>query len=244
MTPLKAVSYGYTSLCFVCRTHETYELSVCSCALPLTCFCIHTLPFNLSILYAKLKHTASSVYGASITKCGVLCLQFLNPPDYSSFSFKLDDFTGAKLSPDADRTKTLRANAKSFNDIWRTGDAEVADKVLDKDVKDVNMMFGGEKDGVDSFKSMITGVFKVDIMPLFAPTCVLSCPTISKACPNCNLETLLCQGQSAPLAGSEHGYAHKSFWTAPFTGIVFILLDIRLCIWVRYCSTSCWKNQL
>ena len=142
--------------------------------------------FNLSILYAKLKHTASSMYRASITKCGMLCLQFVNPPDYSSFSFKLDDFTGAKLSPDADRTKTLRANAKSFNDIWRTGDAEVADKVLDKDVKDVNMMFGGEKDGVDSFKSMITGVFKVDSMPLFAPTCVLSWLTISKACPNCN----------------------------------------------------------
>lgn len=88
-------------------------------------------------------------------------LQFVNPPDYSKFDFKLDDFTGAKLDADAARTKTLRANAKSFNDIWSTGDASIADKVLAKDVKDVNMMFGGQKEGADTFKSMITGVFKV-----------------------------------------------------------------------------------
>lgn len=88
-------------------------------------------------------------------------LQFVNPPDYSKFSFTLEDFTGSKLGPDAERTKTLRAAASSFNEIWRSGDTSIADKVLAKDVKDVNLMFGGEKDGADEFKSMITGVFKV-----------------------------------------------------------------------------------
>ena len=91
----------------------------------------------------------------------IRCLQFVNPPDYSKFSFSLDDFTGSKLSSDAGRTKALRANAKAFNDIWSTGEASAADKILDKDVKDVNLMFGGEKDGAEAFKSMITGVFKV-----------------------------------------------------------------------------------
>lgn len=93
-----------------------------------------------------------------------LWLQFVNPPDYSQFDFKLDDFTTSKLDPSAQRTKTLRANAKSFNDIWSTGDASIADKVLDKDVKDVNMMFGGQREGAESFKSMITGVFKVSVL--------------------------------------------------------------------------------
>ena len=91
----------------------------------------------------------------------LIVLQFVNPPDYSKFSFTLDDFTGAKLGADQERTKTLRAAANSFNDIWRSGDTSIADKVLAKDVKDVNLMFGGEKDGADEFKSMITGVFKV-----------------------------------------------------------------------------------
>lgn len=64
--------------------------------------------------------------------------------------------------PSAENTKKLHAAAAAFNEIWKTGDASIADKILDKDVTDYNLMFGGEpKTGAEEFKKMITGVFKV-----------------------------------------------------------------------------------
>ena len=91
-------------------------------------------------------------------------MQFVKSPDYSSIP-KFDDaeFLDPKHgeASDADAEK-LRAAAASFHEIWKTGDASIADRILDKDVKDYNLMFGGEpRVGADHFKSMITGVFKV-----------------------------------------------------------------------------------
>jgi len=91
-------------------------------------------------------------------------VQFVKSPDYSH----IPKFAGAEFSdpkhwePSADNTKKLHAAAASFHEIWKTGDASIADKILDKNVKDYNLMFGGEpKVGAEQFKSMINGVFKV-----------------------------------------------------------------------------------
>ena len=96
--------------------------------------------------------------------CTVL-LQFVTSPDYSSIpKFVGPEFSDPKYwEPSADNTKRLHTAAASFNEIWKTGNSSIADKILDKDVKDYNLMFGGEpKVGADSFKSMIDGVFKVN----------------------------------------------------------------------------------
>lgn len=90
--------------------------------------------------------------------------KFVKHPDYSS----IPKFDGAEFSEpsywkaSADNTKKLHDAAASFHEIWKTGDASIADKIMDKDVKDYNLMFGGEpKEGAEQFKSMITGVFKI-----------------------------------------------------------------------------------
>lgn len=100
-----------------------------------------------------------------------MLLQFVKHPDYSS----IPKFDGAEFSEpsywkaSADNTKKLHDAAASFHEIWKTGDASIADKIMDKDVKDYNLMFGGEpKEGAEQFKSMITGVFKVSGLAFFS----------------------------------------------------------------------------
>ena len=91
-------------------------------------------------------------------------LQFVTSPDYSSIpKFVGPEFSDPKYwEPSTENTKRLHTAAASFNEIWKTGNVSIADKILDKEVKDHNLMFGGEpKVGADSFKSMIEGVFKV-----------------------------------------------------------------------------------
>lgn len=91
-------------------------------------------------------------------------LQFVTSPDYSSIpKFVGPEFSDPKYwEPSAETTKRLHTAAASFHEIWKNGDASIADKILDKDVKDYNLMFGGEpKVGSDAFKSMINGVIKV-----------------------------------------------------------------------------------
>lgn len=93
-------------------------------------------------------------------------MQFVKSPDYSS----IPKFVGTEFSdptywkPSADNTKKLHSAAAAFHEIWKSGDASIADKILDKEVTDYNLMFGGEpKEGAEQFKNMITGVFKVCI---------------------------------------------------------------------------------
>ena len=91
-------------------------------------------------------------------------MQFVTNPDYSHIpNFTSAEFSDPKLwQPSEENAKKLHTAAASFNEIWKTGDAAIADKILDKGVKDYNLIFGGEpKVGADSFKSMIKGVFKV-----------------------------------------------------------------------------------
>lgn len=45
--------------------------------------------------------------------------------------------------------------------IWATGDASMADKIMAPDVDLYNVVYGGVKKGVDEFKSMIKGIFSV-----------------------------------------------------------------------------------
>ncbi|KAL3140950.1 hypothetical protein ABBQ32_005474 [Trebouxia sp. C0010 RCD-2024] len=90
--------------------------------------------------------------------------KFVTSPDYSSIpKFVGPEFSDPKYwEPSAETTKRLHTAAASFHEIWKNGDASIADKILDKDVKDYNLMFGGEpKVGSDAFKSMINGVIKV-----------------------------------------------------------------------------------
>lgn len=101
-------------------------------------------------------------------------MQFVTSPDYSSIpKFVGPEFSDPKYwEASADNTKRLHTAAASFNEIWKTGNASIADKILDKDVKDYNLMFGGEpKVGADSFKSMIDGVFKVKLHYYMAQLC-------------------------------------------------------------------------
>ena len=45
--------------------------------------------------------------------------------------------------------------------IWGTANASLADKIMTKDVKIYNVLFASKKSGIDTFKSMIDGIFKV-----------------------------------------------------------------------------------
>ena len=97
-------------------------------------------------------------------------MQFVKSPDYSSIpKFDRAEFSAPKYwEPSAENTKKLHAAAAAFNEIWKSGDASIADKILDKDVTDYNLMFGGEpKTGAEEFKKMITGVFKVHAVILW-----------------------------------------------------------------------------
>ncbi|DBB18222.1 TPA: hypothetical protein ACH3X3_003189 [Trebouxia sp. C0006] len=90
--------------------------------------------------------------------------KFVKSPDYSSIpKFDRAEFSAPKYwEPSAENTKKLHAAAAAFNEVWKSGDASIADKILDKDVTDYNLMFGGEpKTGAEEFKKMITGVFKI-----------------------------------------------------------------------------------
>lgn len=112
----------------------------------------------------------------------------MSSPDYSSIpKFAGTEFSDPKYwEPSADNTKKLLSAAASFNEIWKTGDSSIADKILDKDVKDYNLMFGGEpKVGSDSFKSMIDGVFKVihsGHLPCYFSTSMQSCDEQEMVC--------------------------------------------------------------
>ena len=95
-----------------------------------------------------------------------MLMQFVKSPDYSSIpKFADAEFSDPKYwAPSADNTKKLHAAAAAFHEIWKTGNAGIADKILDKEVTDYNLMFGGKpKEGAEQFKNMITGVFKVCI---------------------------------------------------------------------------------
>ena len=122
----------------------------------------------MSVYWRSYEQTQSGIKHLSfslLTRCTAL-LQFVTSPNYSS----IPKFVGAEFSdpkywePSAENTKRLHTAAASFHEIWKTGDASIADKILDKDVKDYNLMFGGEpKVGSEAFKSMINGVFKVTL---------------------------------------------------------------------------------
>ena len=44
--------------------------------------------------------------------------------------------------------------------IWATGDVSHADTIFAQGVQLNNVVYGGAKQGVDAFKSMVTGIFK------------------------------------------------------------------------------------
>lgn len=45
--------------------------------------------------------------------------------------------------------------------IWATGDPSKADEIFAKDAHLYNLIYGSKQVGVDAFKKMIHGVFKV-----------------------------------------------------------------------------------
>lgn len=63
--------------------------------------------------------------------------------------------------------------------IWATGDVSNADQIMDKNVDLYNVVYGGCKKGVEDFKSMVTGIFKVCLLfqHLTASLHVLAKPT-------------------------------------------------------------------
>ncbi len=139
------------------RQHHSWEHDACG-------YMSQTLLSTCIVWYLFIADMAASHSTTDMCVRKSVRLQFVKSPDYSS----IPNFVGAEFSdpkywePSAENTKKLHAAAAAFNEIWKTGDASIADKILDKDVIDYNLMFGGEpKTGAEQFKKMITGVFKV-----------------------------------------------------------------------------------
>ena len=62
--------------------------------------------------------------------------------------------------------------------IWATGDVSHADTIFAKNVQLNNVVYGGAKEGVDAFKTMVTSIFKACATPCAswrAPTCSPHC---------------------------------------------------------------------
>jgi len=81
-------------------------------------------------------------------------------PDYSKMS--IDDALKYRGSADQSEERAQKHDhvASIYNHIWATGDVSQADKIFAKDVSTYNLIYGGEKEGLESFKSMVSGIFK------------------------------------------------------------------------------------
>ncbi|CAL8471481.1 g11023 [Coccomyxa elongata] len=81
-------------------------------------------------------------------------------PDYSKLS--IDDamkYRGSEAQSE-DRARKHDHAASIYNHIWATGDVSLADSIFAKDVSLYNLVYGGEKEGLNTFKSMVSNIFK------------------------------------------------------------------------------------
>ncbi|EIE22002.1 hypothetical protein COCSUDRAFT_56439 [Coccomyxa subellipsoidea C-169] len=81
-------------------------------------------------------------------------------PDYSKLS--IDDALKYRGSEEQSEKRAQKHDhaASLYNHIWATGDVSLADKIFAKDVSLYSLIYGGEKEGLDTFKSMVSGIFK------------------------------------------------------------------------------------
>lgn len=81
-------------------------------------------------------------------------------PDYSSLNLNTVVSYGGAKEQSAERAQKHDHAASIYNHIWATGDVSLADKIFAKDVSLNNAVYGGAQTGIDSFKSMVSGIFK------------------------------------------------------------------------------------
>jgi len=81
-------------------------------------------------------------------------------PDYTNLNIgQLESYKGS-VQQSNERAVKHDHVAALYNHIWGTGDVSLADTIFAKDVQLNNVVYGGAKEGVESFKSMVSGIFK------------------------------------------------------------------------------------
>lgn len=79
-------------------------------------------------------------------------------------SFPADVSQWSKSMPgdehDVKRCESMDKAARTFNDVWRTGDPSAAKEIMTEDVKVYDPVFGNVSEGVETFEKMIEGYAK------------------------------------------------------------------------------------
>lgn len=81
-----------------------------------------------------------------------------NPPSQKSFDWS--QFKGSSEQPSEERAKQHDKAARTFNEIWRTGDPSPAKDIMTSDVLIYDPVMGNETKGVEAFQNMINGFAK------------------------------------------------------------------------------------
>jgi len=79
--------------------------------------------------------------------------------DHQRFSFtgSASAVAGQKQDQE-DRQAATRRVAELYSKVWQTGNASIADDIMDEHIRSLDLMHGGEISGREAYKEMIVGV--------------------------------------------------------------------------------------